>query len=172
MELLADLAGIQADWTPQAGTTASNSPWHGWLPHADLEALMREVVHQGMDIDDELYVAPSGPILVRDVIYGHHGEIERSGHIRGLADLGSICARAAVGNVLADSGSEHGRLIGDECDVLAHIFKGKLAQVAAAEFHRAAQRIDVYFYTYGPHEIWGVTARIMKSFIDTVFGEG
>ena len=37
---------------------------------------------------------------------------------------------------------------------------------------RAAQRIDVYFYTYGPHEIWGVTARIMKSFIDTVFGEG
>ena len=37
---------------------------------------------------------------------------------------------------------------------------------------RAGRRIDVYFYTYGAYEIWGVTARIMKSFIDTVFGEG
>lgn len=36
---------------------------------------------------------------------------------------------------------------------------------------RGGDRIDVYFYTYGPHEIWGVTARIMKSFIDAVFGE-
>ena len=36
---------------------------------------------------------------------------------------------------------------------------------------RAGQRIDVYFYTYGAYEIWGVTAHIMKSFIDTVFGE-
>ncbi len=37
---------------------------------------------------------------------------------------------------------------------------------------RAGQRIDVYFYTHGPHEIWGVTAHIMKSFIDAVFEEG
>jgi len=29
----------------------------------------------------------------------------------------------------------------------------------------------VYFYTHGRYEIWGVTARIMKSFIDAVFGE-
>lgn len=36
---------------------------------------------------------------------------------------------------------------------------------------RGGERIDVYFYTHGPHEIWGVTARIMKSFIDAVFGE-
>lgn len=36
---------------------------------------------------------------------------------------------------------------------------------------RGGERIDVYFYTHGPHEIWGVTARIMKSFIDAVFEE-
>jgi len=37
---------------------------------------------------------------------------------------------------------------------------------------RGGERIDVYFYDYAPHEIWGVTARIMKGFIDAVFGEG
>ena len=36
---------------------------------------------------------------------------------------------------------------------------------------RGGQQVDVYFYTHGRYEIWGVTARIMKSFIDSVFGE-
>src|SRR5438552_1520088 len=36
---------------------------------------------------------------------------------------------------------------------------------------RGGQQVDVYFYTHGRYEIWGVTARIMKSFIDAVFGE-
>ena len=36
---------------------------------------------------------------------------------------------------------------------------------------RGGQQVDVYFYTHGRYEIWGVTAHIMKSFIDTVFGE-
>ncbi len=31
--------------------------------------------------------------------------------------------------------------------------------------------LDVYFYRHGPDEIWGVTARIMKGFVDAVFGD-
>lgn len=36
---------------------------------------------------------------------------------------------------------------------------------------RDGQMIDVYFYTHGPYEIWGVTGHIMKALIDAVFGE-
>jgi putative heme-binding domain-containing protein len=35
IELATGLAGIQADWIPQAAN-ASN-PWHGWLPHVDVQ---------------------------------------------------------------------------------------------------------------------------------------
>jgi len=45
----------------------------------DLGALMRAVVEKKMDIDDVAYQSDAGPILVRDVIYGFHVEIERSG---------------------------------------------------------------------------------------------
>ncbi|HEY9874780.1 MAG TPA: methyltransferase domain-containing protein [Candidatus Obscuribacterales bacterium] len=46
----------------------------------DIEALMRTVVENKMDIDDFLYDSPAGPITVRDVIYGYGVEIERSGN--------------------------------------------------------------------------------------------
>ncbi len=45
----------------------------------DLNVVMRRFVEQKMDIEDVLYVSPSGPITVRDVIYGWGPEIERSG---------------------------------------------------------------------------------------------
>lgn len=45
----------------------------------DLGALMEAVVEKKMDIDDVAYESDAGPILVRDVIYGFHVEIERSG---------------------------------------------------------------------------------------------
>jgi len=35
----------------------------------------------------------------------------------------------------------------------------------------AGERVEVYYYDYGPHQIWGATARIMKGFVDAVFGE-
>ena len=44
----------------------------------DLGELMRTVVQRNLDIDDYLYQSPSGPITVRDVIYGYGVEIERS----------------------------------------------------------------------------------------------
>lgn len=45
----------------------------------DLGALMRLVVEKGLDIGDVLYDAPIGPVRVRDVLYGHQEQIERSG---------------------------------------------------------------------------------------------
>jgi Methyltransferase domain len=45
----------------------------------DIDALMKIVVENKMDIDDFLYQSPAGPITVRDVIYGYGVEIERSG---------------------------------------------------------------------------------------------
>jgi len=52
---------------------------HARVP--DLIWVMREVVQRNLDLDDVLYVAADTqyPILVRDVIYGHHVEIEQSG---------------------------------------------------------------------------------------------
>ncbi len=36
---------------------------------------------------------------------------------------------------------------------------------------REGRTFDAYVYRYDKHEIWGVTARIMKGFVDAVFGE-
>jgi hypothetical protein len=36
---------------------------------------------------------------------------------------------------------------------------------------RQGRTFDAYVYRYDKHEIWGVTARIMKGFVDAVFGE-
>ncbi len=45
----------------------------------DLGTVLRHVVQNNMDLDDQLYISALGPILVRDVIYGYHVEIEKSG---------------------------------------------------------------------------------------------
>lgn len=46
------------------------------------------------------------------------------------------------------------------------------SRVRVEEREREGERIQVYFYHHGRHEIWGATGRIMKNFIDVVFGEG
>jgi SAM-dependent methyltransferase len=45
----------------------------------DLSSVMKRVVAAGLDVEDTLYVSPSGPISVRDVIYGFGKQIEISG---------------------------------------------------------------------------------------------
>lgn len=40
------------------------------------------------------------------------------------------------------------------------------------EREREGERVQVYFYYHGRHEIWGATGRIMKEFVDAVFGKG
>lgn len=45
----------------------------------DITAVMRNVVATGCDLEDTLYVSPSGPIAVNDVLYGWGKKIEESG---------------------------------------------------------------------------------------------
>lgn len=46
------------------------------------------------------------------------------------------------------------------------------SRLRVEEREREGERMQVYFYYHGRHEIWGATGRIMKSFVDAVFGEG
>jgi ubiquinone/menaquinone biosynthesis C-methylase UbiE len=45
----------------------------------DINAVMRVTIERGLDIDDVLYQASSGPIMVLDVLYGWSRKIEESG---------------------------------------------------------------------------------------------
>jgi hypothetical protein len=45
----------------------------------DIQEVMRVTLERNLDIDDILYHAPAGPIMVLDVLYGYSAEIERSG---------------------------------------------------------------------------------------------
>jgi len=68
----------------------------------DVGWVMRAVVEKGMDIDDVLYDSPVGPILVRDVFYGWHVEIQRSGqdffaHKTGFTAKSLVAALRAAG---------------------------------------------------------------------------
>src|SRR5437899_1031194 len=45
----------------------------------DVGEVMRLAIQNQLDLDDVLYHSPSGPILLRDVLWGYHVEIERSG---------------------------------------------------------------------------------------------
>jgi SAM-dependent methyltransferase len=45
----------------------------------DMPAVFRMMLEQSLDIDDELYSSPAGPITVHDVIYGWGRAIETSG---------------------------------------------------------------------------------------------
>lgn len=78
----------------------------------DLGQVMQAVAQRNLDIEDVLYVAPSGPITVRDVIYGYGTEIERSGndffaHKTGFTEksLISILQLAGFAHVFAGSGN-------------------------------------------------------------------
>jgi ubiquinone/menaquinone biosynthesis C-methylase UbiE len=46
----------------------------------DLLEVMKTVVEKGIGFEDILYVAPTGPIIVRDVFYGYQKQIEKSGN--------------------------------------------------------------------------------------------
>jgi hypothetical protein len=46
----------------------------------DVGEVMRQALERNLDLDDVLYTSPAGPILVRDVLWGYHVEIERSGY--------------------------------------------------------------------------------------------
>jgi len=68
----------------------------------DMKAVMKQVSERDLDIEDILYVAPAGPITVRDVIYGWSKEIEQSGqdffaHKTGFTDRSLFAALKLAG---------------------------------------------------------------------------
>lgn len=74
----------------------------------DIAWLMREVAEKDFDIGDVLYESPSGPITIRDVVYGYGQEIERSGndffvHKTGFSKstLTAALQKAGFGHVFA-----------------------------------------------------------------------
>ncbi|MEE4174553.1 MAG: methyltransferase domain-containing protein [Xanthomonadales bacterium] len=46
----------------------------------DIPAVMRAMIDGGLDLEDELYRSPAGPISTLDVLYGYGVEIETSGN--------------------------------------------------------------------------------------------
>jgi hypothetical protein len=114
----------------------------------DLSGLMRLVVQKNLDVDDALYTSDIGPILVRDVLYGHGLEIERSGsdfyaHKTGftqksltalLHECGFRCVLAGVGAL----------------EVRAFAFKSRIA----AETVNPSQLTPAPFWFPSPEETW------------------
>ncbi len=78
----------------------------------DIQEVMKTMIEKGLDIDDTLYESPMGPIMVLDVLYGHTGEIERSGqeffaHKTGFTHKSLIAAliRAGFGKIYSGAGN-------------------------------------------------------------------
>ncbi|MBF0161255.1 MAG: class I SAM-dependent methyltransferase [Magnetococcales bacterium] len=95
----------------------------------DMRELMKVVVERDLDLDDVLYRSHIGPVLVRDVIYGHAGQIERSGvdffaHKTGFT--ADSLSRLLVQQGFAQIFIRTGRL---EVEALA--FKGEVSDLVA-----------------------------------------
>ncbi len=78
----------------------------------DIQEVMRITLEKGLDIDDVLYQSPMGPIMVLDVLYGHTGQIERSGqdffaHKTGFTHKSLIAAltRARFAKIYSGTGN-------------------------------------------------------------------
>jgi len=61
--------------------------------------------------------------------------------------------------------------IAEVLSVPLNVFRDPARQRVEVRERPTGERVEVLFYDHGPHEIWGATARIMKMFIDAVFGE-
>ncbi len=82
----------------------------------DIQAVMQHVVHNNMDINDTLYQAPSGPIMVKDVLYGWGRQIEESGcdffaHKTGFTVKSLISVLSETGFTYAFSGTANFEII-------------------------------------------------------------
>ena len=96
----------------------------------DLGELMTTVVKRGLDIDDFLYQSPSGPITVRDVLFGYGVELERSGcdffaHKTGFTQKSLVAMLERCGFTIIYSGC--GNL-----EVMAYAFKNQPNEFATA----------------------------------------
>jgi ubiquinone/menaquinone biosynthesis C-methylase UbiE len=102
----------------------------------DLHDVMRTAMERGLDIDDVLYQSDAGPITVLDVIYGHAGQIERSGqdffaHKTGFTQKSLI-------NVLHAAGFSKVYSFTRNLEVVALAFKGDPSPAARTLFRLPA----------------------------------
>ena len=86
----------------------------------DIGAVMREVVRRNLDIEDVLYEAQAGPIVVRDVIYGFGAEIEVSGNDFYAHKTGFT--QESLSLVLSNSGFPHAFVSQAPFEVVAFAF--------------------------------------------------
>jgi SAM-dependent methyltransferase len=99
----------------------------------DIQEVMRITLEKGLDIDDVLYQSPMGPIMVLDVLYGHTGQVERSGqdffaHKTGFTHKSLIAAltRARFAKIYSGTGN---------LEINAIAFKGEPDQATRALFN-------------------------------------
>lgn len=94
----------------------------------DVGELMQKVVDIGMDIDDFLYQSAMGPVTVRDVLYGHGSEIERSGNDFYAHKTGFTCK--ALNAMLEKCGFSHVYVRSGNLEITAFAFKNKPGESA------------------------------------------
>jgi SAM-dependent methyltransferase len=102
----------------------------------DIGQLLQIMVQRSLDIDDFLYHSPMGPITVRDVLYGHSGEIESSGtdfyaHKTGFT-------RKALMRFIQESGFPVVFIKPGDLEIIALAFKGAPGPYATALFNLPA----------------------------------
>jgi len=88
----------------------------------DILAVMRKTVENELDLEDTLYQAKAGPIMVLDVLYGYSVEIERSGrdfyaHKTGFSEKSLL-------NALKKAGFSHIYMGLGNLEINAVAFKG------------------------------------------------
>lgn len=89
----------------------------------NIQQLMQIVVEKNLDIDDFLYQSSMGPILVRDVLYGHGGEIETSGNDYYAHKTGF--SPASLQKALFQVGFKNVFLGNGQLEIIAIAFKGE-----------------------------------------------
>lgn len=98
----------------------------------DIGELMRIVARQDLDIDDILYQSAMGPIAVRDVLYGHGAQIERSGSDFYAHKTGFTCK--SLHALLERSGFPYVYVRADKLDIEALAFKCRPGEHAMQTF--------------------------------------
>lgn len=94
----------------------------GWAEIAvpDLQALMKEVVSKGADLEDTWYRCSAGPIRYHDVLYGW-GEVMGDGNLHYAHKCGFT--EKSLGRVLREAGFASVRIARDGFNLLSFAFK-------------------------------------------------
>ncbi len=110
----------------------------------DLSAVMRHVVENNLDPDSELYMSPSGPVLVRDVIYGYNPIIKEQGtdffaHKNGYSPN-------SLRRMFAGRGFQINAIATRGFDIIAYFFK----QCPRLEIQKTARRRNPRGFPHRP----------------------